>query len=74
MPDALTVLDSGARVTLADGVPAVVLAAAIRQRAVSYHVAWWDGRTRREEWLSAHELTADLDAPRLRIGFRREDD
>lgn len=74
MSDAIEILDSGARVMLAEGIDAVVLAAMVRDRAVSYQVAWWDGRVRREDWLPAREVMTALDAPRARIGFRREDD
>lgn len=74
MSDALEILDSGARVMLAEGIDAVVLAATVRDRAVSYQVAWWDGRVRREDWLPAREVMTAPDAPRARIGFRREDD
>ena len=36
----------------------VVLAVTVRgpRRAVSYDVAWWDGGTRRSDWLQPHEV------------------
>jgi hypothetical protein len=39
---------------------------------VQYQVAWWDGVTRRCEWLEAFEVEASEKAERMGIGFREE--
>ncbi|MGW8178081.1 MAG: hypothetical protein ACWGQW_04710 [bacterium] len=40
------------------------------ENSVSYKLAWWDGKTRREEWLPAHEIYPDEhDSQHGQIGF-----
>jgi len=40
---------------------------------VSYNVSWWDGRTRKSEWLYEHELHYDVPPERTIIGFANTD-
>lgn len=37
---------------------------------VQYQVAWWDGRTRRCDWLESFEVQTIGEAPVVPIGFR----
>lgn len=36
---------------------------------IQYRVAWWNGRTRNCDWLSASEVSWTDGAERVRIGF-----
>lgn len=38
--------------------------------AVSYHVAWWEGRTRRKEWLEACEVRQAPESRTMQVGFK----
>ena len=50
-----------------------VLAVTVRgaSRAVSYDVVWWDGATRRTEWLQDHEV-GPLPGEHAPVGFTAE--
>ena len=42
----------------------------IRSRnSISYKVVWWDGRTRKSEWLESFEVSTGSNVERLQIGF-----
>ena len=52
---------------------AMVVAVSIRgEGRVSYECVWWDGKTRRCEWLETCEVHS-RDTTRQRIGFRVAD-
>lgn len=55
-----------------DAIPGTILSVCIYpQDRISYHVAWWEGRTRRTEWLEPSEVQPQSeDAPTRKIGFR----
>lgn len=40
---------------------------------VKYKVVWWDGNTRKAEWVPDHEITSALELHKtsLKIGFRQ---
>lgn len=59
----------GAEVLIGGSVPAVVTAVMIRAGHTSYEVAWWDGRTRKNEWLQSFELVPKSADQQVRIGF-----
>lgn len=68
----LTVYRPGTPVTLAGEITGGIIQVCIGTNDhVTYQVAWWDGNTRRLEWLEEIELipaAADATAT-LRIGF-----
>ena len=64
------ILAPGTRVTIGDDVPAQVLFASIGPVGLTYTVAWWSGRDRKEATLYPFELTAYQDAETIAIGFR----
>lgn len=67
----LTVFSPGTRVTLADGVPATIVAVQIWQGGhLVYIVSWWDGRTRKTDTVEPCEITPQGDCSLERIGFR----
>lgn len=39
---------------------------------LQYRVAWWDGRSRKCEWLMEYEVETDGAAPVAVIGFARQ--
>jgi len=64
------VIDIGSWVIIGDDVPAKVTRICIRDNGnVSYELSWWDGRTRKSEWLEAFEVTTDSERGSLQIGF-----
>jgi hypothetical protein len=69
--DDMTVLKSGSRVRIGGDLEGIVLAVTIRRGAVSYEVAWWDGRTRHTDWLSAAEVALIGPGTACRVGFLR---
>ncbi len=64
--------DIGATVKIANELTGVVTAISIRAYQNLYEVVWWDGKTRKCEWLQDVELKAVSGEPQLRIGFRQE--
>jgi hypothetical protein len=69
--DRLGVIAPGTAVTLADGrIEAVVSQACVRMgRSVWYQVIWWDGSSRKAEWVEADEVSAAVRSRPLRLGF-----
>jgi len=71
----LVVFALGSRVLVGDDAPleGTVTGVTIRgwsvSPAVQYEVAWWDGNTRRAEWLHDYEVAAGRSSHRVRIGF-----
>lgn len=64
------VISCGSDVRIGDDIPAKVSAISIRDKRVLYEVTWWDGRTRKVEWLEEFEVKQTCDTPRSAIGFR----
>lgn len=64
----------GARVGIGPGaaITAEVLEISIcgPERCVRYKLAWWEGRTRRAEWLESSEVAEVPRSARVGIGFR----
>jgi len=54
-----------------DAIPAHILAVCIYPGdRVTYQVAWWEGRSRRTEWLEASEVQPHTEDQARKIGFR----
>jgi len=52
-------------------IPATVVAVCLYDsERVSYQVAWWDGRSRRCEWLESCEVKPAKNSPLKTVGFR----
>ena len=51
-------------------VKAVVIEVMLRCDGTTYHVAWWDDRTRRAEWVDEIELCNLVE--KERVGFRQQ--
>ena len=68
----MTIIEIGARIKIAGGlIDAQVTAACIRSSRVTYECVWWDGNTRKCEWLDAVELSATEQTNIVKIGFSR---
>jgi len=50
-------------------IEAVVSAITIRDRNVSYEVTWWDGRTRKSEWIDRSEVRMPEGQRLVPLGF-----
>lgn len=50
---------------------ATVLAIQIEEDCVKYQVSWWDGRTRKNEWLQSCEVNAHGGTVSIGVGFAR---
>lgn len=60
MRSEMQILCAGAAVLIGpedDQVEALVAAACLRGDAVTYECIWWEGKTRKVEWLAEHEVT-----------------
>lgn len=68
--NSLTVFECGSTVGIGPDakVEAIITAINIRFTNLQYEVEWWDGNTRKTEWLNAELLTV-IDAKKTRIGF-----
>jgi hypothetical protein len=68
----LTVIRPGTKATLCDGeiVATVTQVCVLPEGRVRYEVVWWDGRTRKSEWVEPFELrVAAGNGGTVRIGF-----
>ena len=74
----ITALHIGTRVTIGpsdDPIVATVLALSVRgiEPLIQYECVWWEGKTRKSEWLSEGEVTPEGKKPlTMRIGFSAE--
>lgn len=60
----------GSKVKIGGGIAGVVTRISITSRTkVLYEVAWWDGRTRKSEWLEEFEVEALDPGDNMKIGF-----
>lgn len=69
--DSVTLIPIGRRVMLISGdgdIEGVVVGIQIAETGVQYRVAWWNGRTREEDWLYPFEIK-DREPLSLKIGF-----
>ncbi len=70
MRDAIEVIKPGTRVMIA-GITSTVTAVQIGEAGhVLYLVVWWDGRTRKSEWVESSEVSMFLNDSTTRIGFQ----
>lgn len=69
-PLMVSVIPCGQDVRIGDDIPAKVSAVSIRDKRILYEVTWWDGRTRKVEWLEEFEVKQTCATPRSAIGFR----
>lgn len=65
----ITLIRHGTKVLIGDDIAGVVNGVMIRGERVLYEVAWWNGRTREEKWLDAHEVRTEEECGGQRIGF-----
>lgn len=68
----LMVLPPGSPVEIgvgADRIRADVTAVCIYPHNIQYQVVWWDGRTRKQEWVNDHEVLPLAEADKLPVGF-----
>lgn len=62
----------GAKVIVGTDITGTVTGIMLRA-GVTYEVVWWDGRTRRCEWLAECEIKpGSEDSTKLRIGFKHD--
>jgi hypothetical protein len=64
----VTVIAYGTDVTIGGGVKGVITAVCMRGTRITYEVTWWDGATRRAEWMDAIEVNTESTS-RQKIGF-----
>lgn len=67
--ETITVLKTGASVTLPDGGIGRVLSVAITGETIEYKVSWWNGGTHYSEWLRDFEVVPATDSPTRKIGY-----
>lgn len=68
--DSITVFKPETSVEIAGGIDAIVLSVCINPNGnVEYKVVWFDGRTRRSEWMQACEVSEALCSEEVTIGF-----
>lgn len=66
----LEVFQIGSPVIIGDHIEATILAISIYEHnRVSYQVAWWDGNTRKSDWLEQHEVKSHKEQGTMRVGF-----
>ena len=65
----IELIPAGTEVKVGDDIEAVVTAACIRDLDVTYECVWWDGRTRKSEWLPSWQIRVAQNTGALRVGF-----
>lgn len=54
-----------------NAIKAKIIAIGIRSNdRVSYEISWWDGRSRKTDWIEACEIVGVDNANKMKIGFR----
>ena len=67
----IEVMQVGSPVTLSDNIPARITGIAINEKChLTYRCVWWDGRTRKNEWLEQFEVTRTDETQGMTIGFQ----
>lgn len=55
---------------LSGNIPGFVNAVAVYGNGrITYLVSWWDGKTRKSEWLESHEVREHKSSVKMSIGF-----
>ena len=68
----IEVMQVGSLITLSDDIPARITGIAIDEKCrITYQCVWWDGRTRKSEWLEQFEVTRTDETQDIAIGFKR---
>lgn len=61
----------GSQGSKVDPIEATIVALRVQNGlTVDYQVIWWDGRTRKSEWLESFEVTTKENTDKLAIGFK----
>lgn len=69
----ILVIPVGTPIKIGDDIDAIVAAVMIGDGShVRYQVTWWDGKTRREEWVAGRECAIAPGRRVSTIGFLRE--
>lgn len=67
----IEVIQPGSAVLIGEKVRAVVLQVVVRDKnLIEYQVSWWEGNSRRSEWLQEIEVERSDSTQSLQIGFR----
>lgn len=64
-----TVFAIGTEVDLGNKLVGKVLEVCLKSGSEQYLVVWWDGRTRKTEWLNAEEVLPKKDSKTMPVGF-----
>lgn len=67
----IEILPLPCEVLLRGGIQAQILAACIRGSTVIYEAIWWDGRTRKKEWVEECEIES-VDVKKVQVSFSAE--
>jgi hypothetical protein len=59
----------GSTVYIRKNIEASVIAVSIRRSSVQYEVVWWDGMSRKTDWVQAFEISKHDDSHNTKIGF-----
>lgn len=74
MSQTIEVIAPGSTVLVGGDIEAVVLALSLGRDGLQYKVAWWDGRTRTEQWVDQLEVCSRESAAgrngTIRIGYQ----
>ena len=70
---AIEVMQVGSPVIVGEDIPATITGIAIDDKSrITYQCAWWDKRTRKNEWLEQFEVVRVPGVEQMRIGFGDE--
>lgn len=71
MKSQIEVFQVGSPVIIGDHIEATILTICIyNQLRITYQVAWWDGNTRKSEWLEEDEVKSHRGEVTMRVGFK----
>jgi len=67
----IEVMQVGSPVMLSGDIPARITSIWIEDKCrIQYQCAWWEGRTRRCEWIEQFEVVRTDETQGMKIGFR----
>ncbi len=70
--DTIELIQVGSPVTVGEDIPATITGIAIDAKSrVTYRCAWWNGRTREDEWLEQFEVTRTDETQDMTVGFQQ---
>lgn len=69
MEPEIEVLRHGTEVIIDGNIKAFILSVEIRGSTISYQCCWWDGRTRKTEWVTQGEVRPAGEAKSTQIKF-----